>query len=286
MEQTLTNLMPLVITYGTKLIGALLVFLIGKSVARSLTNVLVNMMKKGKIDQTLINFANNGIYTVFFLVVCLMALNTLGVPTTSFLAILGAAGLAIGLALKDSLSNFAAGVMLIIFRPIRVEDLVEVAGTTGVVESIGIFTTTLVTPQNKTVIIANNAVLGGNITNFTVKGTLRIDMTFGIGYDDDLLKAKQTLEDILAKDQRVLKDPAPFVGVSELADNSVNFAVRPHVNVADYWGVFFDTHEKVKLVFDQQNISIPYPQRDVHIYEHSTNGNGVGKVIEKAAVGA
>jgi small conductance mechanosensitive channel len=185
---------------------------------------------------------------------------------TSFLAVLGAAGLAVGLALKDSLSNFAAGVMLILLKFFKKGDYVTAGGQSGTVTAINIFNTVLTTPDNKVITVPNSAVLGGTITNVTANDTRRVDMTFGIGYDDDLLKAKQTLERIVSEEPRVLPEPAPVIQVMELADSSVNFVVRPWCKTSDYWGVYFALTEKVKLVFDQEGISIPYPQQDVHIY--------------------
>ena len=182
------------------------------------------------------------------------------------LIILGAAGLAIGLALQGSLQNFAAGVLIIIFRPYKVGDFIEGGGTTGVIEAMDIFTTRLKTGDNKTVIVPNAGILGGNITNYSAKPTRRIDMVIGCGYGDDLAKVKSVLNDILAADERILKDPAPTVAVAELGDNSVNFVVRPWVNSGDYWPVHFDLLETIKNRFDAEGISIPYPQRDVHLH--------------------
>lgn len=207
-------------------------------------------------------------YIALLVFVVLAALGQLGIQTTSFIAVIGAAGLAIGLALQGSLSNFAAGFLMIIFRPFKVGDVIEGAGVTGVVETIQVFTTQLKTPDNRTVIIPNASLTAGNITNWTVKGTRRVDLVMGIGYDDDIDKAKKIMADILAKDERVLKDPAPKIALVELADSSVNFVVRPWVKVEDYWDVYFDTTENIKKSFDAEGISIPYPQRDVHVYEH------------------
>jgi len=195
------------------------------------------------------------------------ALGQLGIQTTSFIAILGAAGLAVGLALQGSLSNFASGFLMIIFKPIRVNDYVEIAGTAGTVEELSIFTTTLKTPDNKTVIIPNASVTGGNIVNWTLKGTRRVDMVFGIGYDDDIDKARKIMEDVLAKDDRILKDQGIQVAVAELADSSVNFVVRPWAKAEDYWGVYLDAMENIKKAFDAEGISIPYPQQDVHMHQ-------------------
>jgi small conductance mechanosensitive channel len=200
--------------------------------------------------------------------VILAALGMLGIQTTSFIAVLGAAGLAIGLALQGSLANFAAGVLMIIFRPFKVGDYIEGAGTAGVVEEMQIFTTMLATPDNKTVIIPNAKLSADNIVNYSTKGTRRADMVFGIGYDDDIDKARDIIAKILSDDERVMEDPAVQIAVSELADSSVNFVTRAWVKSGDYWGVVFETTEAVKKRFDAEGISIPFPQRDVHVYEH------------------
>jgi small conductance mechanosensitive channel len=268
-NQILERVWELATIYGLKVIAAIAIFVVGRWVAKAVAGMIRKMMRKAEVDQTLRRFVANMAYIALLAFVVLAALGQLGIQTTSFIAILGAAGLAVGLALQGSLSNFAAGFLMILFRPIRVGDFIEGAGTAGTVEEIAIFTTTLVTPDNKTVIIPNAALTGGNIVNWTVKGTRRVDMVMGIGYTDDIDKAKQIMADILAKDPRVLKDPATTIAVSELADSSVNFVVRPWVKASDYWGVHNDTHEAVKKAFDAQGISIPFPQRDVHVYQHA-----------------
>lgn len=251
--------------YGLKVVAALLIFFIGKWVANRVQNILLKLMKKNKIDETLISFVESIVYFILMMVVVLSALSTLGVETTSFAAILAAAGLAIGLALQGTLGNVGSGVLLISFRPFKVGDFVTVGGETGTVAGISIFATTLHTLDNKVIIVPNAAVSGGNITNFSTKEVRRIDLTFGIGYGDDLKLAKSVLEDIMNADNRVLSDPAPFVGVLELGDSSVNFVFRPWVRSEDYWDVYFDMNEKVKLTFDEKGISIPYPQMDIHL---------------------
>lgn len=251
--------------YGLKIVGALLIFAIGKWVVGKIMKLIRKLMERAGVDATLIRFADNVVYVLLMAVVILAALNALGVQTTSFVAIIGAASLAIGLALQGTLGNVGSGVLLILFRPFKVGDFVKVAGEMGVVEAISLFATTLNTPDNKVIIIPNGSVTSGNITNFSAKATRRVDLTFGIGYDDDLKKAKGVLESIISADERILPEPAPFVAVSELADSSVNFVVRTWVNSADYWGVYFDTIEKVKVTFDAEGISIPYPQMDVHL---------------------
>ncbi|UCC81376.1 MAG: mechanosensitive ion channel [Candidatus Zixiibacteriota bacterium] len=224
-------------------------------------------MKKGKVDPTLTKFVTNISKIALMTFIIISALGALGVQTASFIAIIGAAGLAVGFALQNSLSNFASGVMLIIFRPFKSGDYVEAGGTGGSVEAIQIFNTTLKTPDNKKVIVPNSQITGDKIVNYSAMDKRRIDLVFGIGYDDSIKKAKDILEKIIAEDKRILEDPAPVIAVLELGDSSVNFAVRPWVNTSDYWAVHFDITEKVKLAFDENDISIPYPQRDVHIHQ-------------------
>jgi len=254
-----------ILSYGLKIVVAIAIFILGKKAAKWITTTTVSSLSKtGKIDETLEKFLYSALNSVLLLVVVLAALNALGVETTSFVAVFGAVGLAIALAFQSTLSNISAGVMIIIFKPIQVGEFVEAGGTSGTVEKINIFYTIMKTGDNKTIIVSNSNIIGSNITNYSRKDTRRVDLTFGIGYDDDLKLAKETLENILNSDERVLKDPAPFVAVSELADSSVNFITRSWVNSKDYWGVYFDTLEKVKLTFDEKNISIPYPQMDIH----------------------
>ncbi len=267
-NQILEKVWELLTLYGLKVLAAIVIFVVGRWVAKIMAGVIRKMMTKADVDPTLQKFVANMVYIALMAFVVVAALNQLGVQTTSFIAILGAAGLAVGLALQGSLSNFAAGFLMILFRPIRVGDYIEGAGSAGTVEEISIFTTTLVTPDNKTVIIPNAAMTGDNIVNWTVKGTRRVDMVMGIGYDDDIDKAKQIMADVLSKDSRILKDPAPQIAMVELADSSVNFVVRPWVKASDYWGVYMATHEAIKKAFDAQGISIPFPQRDVHVYQH------------------
>jgi small conductance mechanosensitive channel len=264
----LPRLQELVAFYGLKIVAALVIFIVGRWVAKALRRLAVRMLTKAKVEETLISFAGNLTYIALLVFVIIAALNQLGIQTTSFIAVIGAAGLAIGLALQGSLANFAAGVLVIIFRPFKVGDYIEGAGVAGVVEEIQIFTTQLKTPDNKTIIIPNAKITGDNITNYSAKDTRRVDMVLGVGYGDDLKKVREVLEDILAKDDRVLDDPAPTIGVLELGDNSVNFAVRPWVKTEDYWGAYFDVLETVKRRFSEEGISIPYPQRDVHLYEY------------------
>jgi len=221
-------------------------------------------MLKAKIDNTLVEFLDSVIYFALFVVVVLASLNALGINTTSFLAIFGAAGLAVGLALKDSLANIGAAVLIIIFRPFQVGDFVDAAGASGTVQDINLFSTIIITGDNKTIIVPNSSVIGGNITNYSNKPLRRVSHVFGIGYGDDLKLAKETLIQIMEADERVLKDPAPFVAVGELGQSSVNLVFRAWVKTEEYWDVHFDMLERVKLAFDEKGISIPYPQMDIH----------------------
>ncbi|BBO74116.1 mechanosensitive ion channel protein [Desulfosarcina widdelii] len=269
MEDILNKIYQLLTVYGIKVLAAIAIFVIGRWVAKGVRKLVERVMSKSKVDSTLISFTANLVYIALLAFIVVAALGQLGIQTTSFIAILGAAGLAIGLALQGSLSNFAAGFLLIIFRPFKVGDLIEGAGVFGVVEAIQIFTTQLKTADNKTVIVPNARLTDDNIVNWTVKGTRRVDLVMGIGYEDDIDKARSIMADIIAADSRVLKDPAPQIAVSELGDSSVNFVVRPWTRVEDYWAVYFDLTEKIKKAFDANGVSIPFPQRDVHVYQHS-----------------
>jgi len=234
--------------------------------AKRIKKYVASTMENREVDALLASFSSNIIYVALVAFVIIAALGQLGIQTTSFVAIIGAAGLAIGLSLQGSLANFASGVMIIAFRPFKVGDFIEAGGVSGVVEGIQIFSTQMRTGDNKAIIIPNSNITGGNITNYSAKDTRRVDLVFGIGYDDDIKKAKEILMELATSDERILKDPEPLVAVSELADSSVNFVVRPWVNTADYWGVYFDLTEAVKLRFDKEGISIPYPQQDVHMH--------------------
>ena len=255
------------IPWGINIAMAILIYVVGRIVVGLLLSVFRRVMAKSKYDQMLIDFLEAIISAILMLFVIVASLDELGVDTTSLVAILGAAGLAIGLSLQDSLKNFAAGVMLLVFKPFRAGNYVEAAGTAGIVQKIGIFTTTMTSLDNKEIIIPNGKIYSDNITNYSAKETRRCDMTFGIGYDDDLRKAKAILEEMCEKEERILDDPAPLVGVAELGDNSVNFTVRPWVNAADNLAVRLDFTEAVKLRFDEEGISIPYPQMDVHVHK-------------------
>ena len=243
---------------------AVAIVFIGRMVVKSLVNLVAKLMRRAEVDTILVNFISSIVNAALLLFVFIAALNQVGVDTTSLIALLGAAGLAVGLALQGSLQNFAAGVMLIVFRPFKLGDFIEAGGVVGVVEEISIFSTVMKTGDNREIIVPNGQIYSGAITNYSARDTRRIDMVFGIGYDDDMLEAKQIMETIVAEHELVLDDPAPAVAVAELADSSVNFNVRPWVNSADYWGVRSELLEKTKLTFDEKGISIPYPQMDVH----------------------
>lgn len=260
---------PMLLQWAANLVFALLIFLLGNWIARLLTNWLSRIMNARSIDQTLVIFLTNIVYAVLLMAVILGALDTLGFPITSLLAVVGAAGLAVGLAMKDSLGNFASGVMLVIFRPFRLHDFVEVAGVTGKVESINIFNTVLLTPDNKQVIIPNGLVGADAIINYTAKQERRVDLIFGVGYDDDLKQARATLEKICAEHPLVLKEPETNIFVKNLGDSSVEFAVRPWAKTEDYWTVWGDLLETGKVELEAAGCSIPFPQRDVHLHKAS-----------------
>ncbi len=264
----LEKIYELLAVYGFKVIAAIAILIIGKWVAKFFRTMINKILAKRDIDPSLRSFVASLIYYALIAFIVLAALAQLGIQTTSFIAVIGAAGLAIGLALQGSLANFAAGFLIIIFRPFKAGDYIEGGGTAGTVEKIEIFTTQLKTPDNKTVIVPNASMTASNIVNYSTKGTRRVDMVFGISYEDDIDKAKKILQEIIAEDERVLQEPEPLIALAELADSSVNFYVRPWTTADDYWSFLFDTTEKVKKRFDSEGISIPYPQRDVHVYEH------------------
>lgn len=257
------------IPWGINIVMAIVIYLVGKIIVGMLVSVFGKIMAKSKYDDMLVDFLKSIIGAVLMLFVIVASLDQLGVDTTSLVAILGAAGLAIGLSLQGSLQNFAAGVMLLVFRPFKQGDFIEAGGTAGVVKNITIFTTIMNTPDNKEIIVPNGNIYSGNIVNFSAKETRRVDLLVGISYDADIKQAKAILEDIAANDERVLKDQAVQVAVSELADSSVNLVFRSWVKSADYWGVLFDFTEQVKLRYDEAGIGIPYPQMDVHVHKDS-----------------
>lgn len=252
---------------GVNIVVALIVFVLGRWIAKRLVALMRKALLRGNVDETLTSFLCSITYYAALAAVIVAALGQMGLNITSFLAVLGAAGLAVGLALKDSLSNFAAGVMIILLRFFKKGDYVTVAGTSGTVEAIKIFNTYLTTPDNQCVIVPNASILSGTIVNVTANDTRRIDLVIGIGYGDMIPKAKKILEDIVAADERILKTPAPTVAVSELGDSSVNFVVRPWCKTSEYWAIRFDLLEKIKMTFDEQGVSIPFPQMDVHMFK-------------------
>ena len=261
--------MPLLIDWAVKIVLALAIYVIGKWVAHRVTHLVRKLMNVRHVDATLINFLGNIVYAVLLVAVIMAALDTLGLPVTSLLAVVGAAGLAVGLALKDSLGNFAAGVMLVLFRPFSKGDFVEAAGVSGKVDDVQIFSTILTTPDNKQITIPNAQVYAGTITNYTAKDMRRLDMVFGVSYDDDLKVAKDVLTRVCTGHPNVLAEPAFNIFVLSLGDNSVNFAVRPWAKTDDYWTVWGDVMEQGKVELEAAGCSIPYPQRDVHV--HATN---------------
>jgi small conductance mechanosensitive channel len=253
------------ITWMVKIIGTIIILLVGKWIARKIANIVSKSMEKAKTDSTLIGFTSKLVYLTAMVFVITAALSQLGIETASIITIVGAAGLAIGLALQGALSNFAAGILIIFFRPFKIDDLLEVAGVVGTVRVIELFTTTIITLDNKTVIIPNAQLTGDKIINFTETEDIRIDLVFGVGYNDNIDEVKNICLEVMKEDKRILSEPAPFTGMLEHGESSVNYAVRPWVKAANYWPVYFDLHEKVKRKFDEQGITIPFPQRDVHI---------------------
>ncbi len=265
MEGYLTQLQDVVTAYSPSIIGALVIAVLGWMLVKGVTSLIRRGLNRSNVDETLTGFVCHLAYMAGMVFVVIAVLGKLGINTASFAAVIAAAGLAIGFALQGSLANFAAGVMLILFRPFKAGDYIEAGGVSGSVEEIQMFATSIRTPDNKQVIVGNAAITGGSITNYSAKETRRVDLVFGIGYGDDLKKAKSVIEEIISKDSRILQDPEPIVAVLELGDSSVNFAVRPWVRSEDYWGVFFDLNETIKLTFDAEGISIPFPQQDVHL---------------------
>jgi small conductance mechanosensitive channel len=252
--------------YSLNIIGAILIFIVGKWLSRRIANLLSKLLQKNNVDQTLVNFLSNLTFYSLIVLVVVAAAGRLGINTTSFLTIIGAAGLAVGLALKDSLANFAAGVMLVLFRPFAIGDVVSTAGITAKVESINIFNTHFCSPDNQLIIVPNGKIINDIITNINIKATRRIDLVVGISYSDDMAKTREILAGLAKADSRVLADPAPTIAVAELADSSVNLVFRPWVKTADYRDVRFDLTEKIKNALDEAGISIPFPQQDVHLF--------------------
>jgi len=253
--------------WAINVLFALAIFFIGRQVAKLVIKITRRILSRSRMDEMLVNFILSILSGVLLLVVIIASLDRLGVDTTSLVALIGAAGLAIGLSLQDSLKNFAAGVMLIIFRPFKAGDFVEAAGTSGVVETISIFSSTFRTPDNRSIIIPNGAIYSDVITNYSARDTRRIDLVIGISYDDDIRKAKDVAEAVIKADERVLEDPVPFIGVAELGASSVDLHIRPWVKSTDYFATMCDLKEKIKIAYDENGISIPYPQTDLHVHQ-------------------
>lgn len=260
--------------YGLKVVAAVLILIIGRFCAKVVTSLAKKSMEKARTEPTLVTFFEKLIYLALLTIVIISALIHLGVKEASMLAVLGAAGLAIGLSLQGGLANFASGVLIIFFRPVKVGDLIEAAGSLGVVRSIELFTTTVITLDNKTVIIPNAQLTSDKIVNFTETDELRMDLVFGASYSSDIDQVKKVCMEVLKADKNVLSEPAPFVGVFEHGASSVNFAVRPWVKAEHYWDVYFNVHEQIKKKFDENSIEIPFPQRDVHLHTVEKKSEG------------
>ena len=261
----LSDNQDLLIQYAVNLVSALLILFIGNMIVKAVAGAVAKVLRKKEMDNAVVEFIHGLVRYLLFVIVLIAALSRIGVQTASVVAVIGAAGLAVGLALQGSLSNFAAGVLIVAFRPFKSGDFVEVAGVSGAVESIQIFSTELRTPDNKTVIVPNSSIIGNPITNYSRNATRRIDLTIGVSYSADLQKTKEVLKRVVTADERVLKDPEPTIGVVALADSSVNFVVRPWVNTPDYWAVYFDLNQAIKEELDKEGIEIPFPQMDVHL---------------------
>ncbi len=260
------RIMAYLAEYGLKVLAAIIILVVGLWLAKRISRFVEGALEKREIDRTLTGFLSSMLYGALVLFIVIAAIGKLGVQTTSLVAMIGAAGLAVGLALQGSLSNFASGVLLILFKPFKAGDLIKAGGETGTVVEVGILTTELKTPENTQIIMPNSAIMGGAITNVYAHPIRRVDLTIGVGYGDDLKKARKIMGDLLAADERVLTDPAVTIAVANLGDSSVDFVVRPWVKSADYWGVRFDFIEAVKERFDAEGVSIPFPQRDLHIF--------------------
>jgi small conductance mechanosensitive channel len=268
-QNILATVKDFLITKGTAfaidLLAAILIFVVGRWLAKWISFLVGSAMAKAKVEQILVTFVQHMCYFGLLAFVIIAALDRVGIKLTAAIAVLGAAALAVAFALQGSLSNFAAGILMVIFKPFKVGDLVTVAGIQGTVQEIDILNTVLNSPDNVRIIIPNAQITGGTISNYSANATRRIDLVFGVSYGDDINKAKQVIESVLAADARILKNPAPMVAVSTLADSSVNFVCRPWVKPADYWDVYFDTTAKVKLALESNGLTIPFPQRDVNI---------------------
>jgi len=266
-QEVLERLYGLFVRYGMKLVLAIVVLVAGLIVIRWITRAFVRLMKKGNVNPSLVPFLKTLTNILLKVMLVISVMGMVGIEMTSFIAILGAAGLAVGLALSGTLQNFAGGVMILIFKPFKVGDVIEAQGHTGKVKDLRIFNTILLTPDNKTIILPNGGLSTGSMINFSTESRRRVDMTFGIGYGDDATKAREVLMKLIEADDRILKDPEPFIALSELGDSSVNFVVRVWVEAADYWGVYFDMQEKVYNTFAKEGLNIPFPQMDVHLHQ-------------------
>lgn len=264
-QNIINQLTEIVVAYGPKLLGAIVVWIIGSWIIKQLLKLFSKSLDKGKTDQSLKPFLSSIVGAILRVMLVISVLGMLGIEMTSFIAILGAAGLAVGMALSGTLQNFAGGVMILLFKPFKVGDVIDATGYIGSVSEIQIFNTILKTPDNKTIIIPNGGLSTSSMTNYSTEPRRRVDWTVGIGYNDDVDKAKATIKELCDNDSRILKDPEVFIAVSELADSSVNFAVRAWVEAADYWGVFFDMNENILKTFNEKGINIPYPQMDIHV---------------------
>jgi small conductance mechanosensitive channel len=272
-QNVLGKIWELITVFGLQIIAAIAVFVVGRWACKLIRGIIERMMQKAEVEQTLRSFAVNLSYVAMMAFVVVAALGQIGIQTTSFVAILGAAGLAIGLALQGSLSNFAAGVMMVIFRPFKVGDVIKGAGITGLVKEIQIFCTILETPDGKTIIVPNSKLTGDIIINNSPTGIMRVDLPFTIAYASDIDKSRNMLMEIIHAESRILKEPAPAVVITELVESGIKIVACPWVQVNDYWGVYFDTIEKMRKAFHANHILIPYPQRDVHLYEHAEVSN-------------
>lgn len=269
-QEIMNYVIEITSNFGLKLLTALIVVIVGKQLVKILLKVIKVALEKANTEETVRIFIANLLNTVFTVIIFVAAINQLGVETTSIIALLGAAGLAIGLALQGSLANFAAGILIVIFRPYKVGDYIEAGTNVGTVKDIQIFSTVLRTPDNKAIVVPNGSIMDGSITNYSEQPTRRIDIIASCSYEDDLDKVKQVLKTILDSEERILTEPKPQIAVSELAESSVNFIVRPWVNSSDYLPVMYSLLEQIKKTFDQEGISIPYPQSDIHIHEKKT----------------
>lgn len=290
-EQLIEQLQSWITQFGLRAIAAIAIFIIGRWVAKLLQRITKRVLIQARVNPTLISFTANLTYYGIIAVVILAALGQLGIQTTSLVAILGAAGLAIGLALQGSLSNFAAGILIVVFHPFQVGDWISSEGVSGIVEDIQLFTTMVRTFDNKIIIVPNSNLTSKNITNYSTKGILRVDLEIGIAYEEDIDRVKQVLLDVLTSDERVLAEPAPTVGLLKFGDSSLNFAVRPWTQADNYWAVYFSTMEAIKKRLDAEGIKIPFPQRDIHIQprssdtsnhqNHSNNRNAPNLILEE-----